>query len=119
MRLALSAIAAVLLAVPAFGQEQNCKPVPQPAAEFVDNFKAAHRAYLDKDFAGALASLARAKPFATGLEMSAILQLEANAYSGLKDMPNMIAAIERALAHGCLLAAVRRNYEQVLEKERG
>jgi hypothetical protein len=108
---------AVLLAAPA---EQRCDTSTKPAAEYLESMKAAVKALRDQHYVDALTQTAQARAFATvPYQMVAILDVEIHVHNALKDTPQMISAIERSLAYGCLPALVRKNYEQVLERERG
>jgi len=135
MRLAILAGVAVICASAAYGQVQigrgNFEPaapqqtpedchMPETAArEFVENLYAAQAALKARDGAGALGAAALARPHArSGSQLSAVTQLEVAAYHALRDEAALVEKLEAGIAEACMPGAVRKNYQQILDKVR-
>ncbi len=96
------------------------KSLEKASKPFVDHFNAASVALQSRDGAGALDSAALARPHAASpRQLAALLQIEVAAYRELGNQAALAEKLEIGLTDGCLPAAVRKNYRQMLDKMRG
>ena len=125
MRYAILIAAAAFLASPASGEQPPevrlipvaCKNTSMAKATeaFVVNFNAANAAYQAKDYAGSLEALDLARPHAaSGLERSAITQIEIASLLGLGQTETVIPLLRVAIDDPCASRAVRKNFTQIL-----
>lgn len=131
MRYVILIAAAAFLASPAICDQPPdlrlipaaCKNTPMAKAtkDFVVNFNAANTAYQAKNYAGALEALDLARPHAaSGVEHSAIAQIEIAALLGLDQKDAAIPLLRAIVDEPCLTGAARENFRNILtEKEAG
>lgn len=98
-----------------------CKntPIAKVSKEFALNFNAANTAYLAKDYAASLQAIEQARPHAaSGIERSAITQMEIAVLLGQQRTDAALPLLRAIVDDPCLTRAARINLGNILaEKE--
>lgn len=121
MRLAALALVPLLCAGAAFAQiEPGCELQPDKATKaFAENYRSATASLGARDWTGALNGAALARPHVNNRRQEeALIQIEVAAYHGAGTDTAMAERIEAFLALPCTPAAIRKNYQSVLDKAR-
>ncbi len=121
MRLLALVLVPLFCAGAAFAQvEPGCEQQSGKAnKEFVDNYNAAKASLEARDWAAAIGGAALARPHVlNGRQEEALIHIEVAAYHDAGNEAAMAERIAAYLALPCTPAAIRKNYQSVLDKAR-
>ena len=128
MRYAILIALAAFLAGPAAAEQppglrlipDACKNTPMAKAskDFVLSYNAANAAYLAKDYAASALAIEQAKPHAaSGLERTAITQIEIAVLLGQNQTEAALPLLRAIVDDPCLGSAARLNMQNILAKK--